>query len=209
MQDPAKLARTILADPRFRPHGTAPKHSPTLLERAFDWLRGIWQHLIDNVARRVHISTGATNVIGELLLAALVLFILAVIVRLLLSISRDASSARVVVLDEATRRTAAELFAEANDLAGRGAYAKAAAVLYRATLALLSERGILAESASSTVGDVSRRLRHLNRSVHGSFAPIAERFNDAAYAERPLDLNAWNEASSSYRRLAAQDAPDA
>ncbi|MBV9269537.1 MAG: DUF4129 domain-containing protein [Candidatus Eremiobacteraeota bacterium] len=202
MEDPAKLARAILADPRFRPHGKAPKHTPSLLERAWDWLRTIWQHLIDNVARQVHVSTGATNAIGEILLAVLVVFILAVVARLLFSLSRDVPGAQITVLDAAGSRTAAELFAEANDLAAHGAYAKAAATLYRAALALLNERGIVNESVSSTVGDVSRALRKANRSAYGVFSPIAAHFNDAAYAERPLDADAWNDASTSYRRLA-------
>lgn len=209
MKDPALVARAILADPRFRPHGAAPQHTKSLFERALDWLRTTWEHLIENVARQVHVSKTATNVAGDVLLVALVVVILAVIARLLFSISRDAPAGRTTLVQTEDARNAADLYADALALGAAGAYAKAAAALYRAALALLGERGIIRESSSATVGDVQRALRRADRAVSSEFTPIAHRFSDAAYAESPVDANGWNDALAAYRRLAQRGEADA
>jgi len=209
VRDPALLARTVLSDPRFRPHGVAPHHVQSPVERALEWLRTTWQHLIDNVARQVHVSRGTTNVAGEILLALLVIGVLAVIARLLLSISRESATAQTTLVLSTQAQNAAELFTEANSLAALKNYGKAAVTLYRAALALLSERGVIPESASSTVGDVQRALRRSDRDAYTGFVPIARRFSDAAYAEQVLDADAWRDALASYGKLEARDSRDA
>lgn len=177
--------------------------SPTWWERVWSWVRDRWDALMQTLFGRVRVNPKAAAIIGDLVIALLVLAVAAAAVRIVVVYgrrSRRAASVRALAPDAG----AATLYAMAADRADRGDYAAAAQLLFRATLALLDVRGTLRDDASATVGEIRRRLPQ--REVVYAFDAIAAAFVAGTYAERPIDTTQWQRARDAYLTLASEPA---
>lgn len=183
--------------------GAAQPQRKTWWQELLSWLGDRWNAFWRALFGRARINPTAAAVIGDGIIALLVLAVAAAAMRILLSYGRRGR--RAASTRELTPAAdAAALYAMASERAGRGDYAAAGRLLFRATLALLDTRGAIREDASATVGEIRRRLPA--RDVVGAFDAIAAMFVAGTYAERPLDANQWERARDAYLSLAREPA---
>ncbi|HKU67816.1 MAG TPA: DUF4129 domain-containing protein [Candidatus Baltobacteraceae bacterium] len=202
-QDPQALAREILAQPRFRLDVRgAPAH--TWWDALRDWLGARWDRLIDAFAHHVRIGGTAGVAIGDLLLVLAIGGAIVVLVRLLRTIAREASSSGAgFSIPLPAGADPALLHEEARQSAQRGAYALALALLFRAVLAALDARGLLRDDPARTVNECRRDVRTRAAALSGAFDCIARGFTAAVYAEDRVTPQQWNDAERAYREILA------
>jgi hypothetical protein len=186
--DPDRIIRSVLADPAYRSAAptTAVAPQPSLLELAWNWfLEHVLRPLFHPLARALAASHGAGTIVG-LLLLALALGLLAFVgFRLAVAFGRptlEAAGSRAFGAREAAT-PAADWLAAARAAAARGAYGEAISALFRAALAELDERAIVAFDAARTPGEYRRAVRRARAAAAAPFDDLAERFVRAAFAD--------------------------
>lgn len=189
---------------RYHLHdAAAPAPSQTWWERLWGWLSDRWNALTQALFGRVHVNPTVAGVVGDVVIALLVLAVAAAAIRIIVVYGRrSARAASVRALNPAA--DAAALYAMAAERAERGEYAAAAQLLFRATLAMLDVRGTLRDDASATVGEIRRSLSE--RDLVRAFDAVATMFVAGTYAERPLDAAEWERARDAYLTLAQEPA---
>lgn len=201
---PAALARAILAQPRFRVRVTAPKQL-TLWDRLWRWIADRWNDLANAFAHRVHLGSGASAAIGDVLILLVIAFVVAVLVRLLLNMTREPAHAAVAGITALEHHADARaLHAAAREAAQAGAYGPAIALLFRAALATLDARGILRDDPARTVNQCRSDVRARAARLSAPFDRIARVFTAAVYADDPITPAHWSQAAEAYQALIPQ-----
>lgn len=202
-RDPAALARDVLAQPRFRVHlHAAPAR--TWWSILLDRLGESWNRLMDAFAHHVRVGPGASVAIGDALIGAMILIVLAVGARLLLGVAREsggAPGARSSALPG--HADAQQLHAAAQLAAQGGAYAAAIALAFRAALAALDARGVLRDDPARTVNECRRDVRSRAPRLGAPFEVIARAFTAAVYAEDRTTFSDWSDVERAYAVFAA------
>jgi len=172
--DPNSLARSILADRRYRSQPEVKPGEP--------WWHPIWQWIRDRLHDLFHgighVASGLglpAQMIGVVMLAAGGVGLLYLLVRIVawytMRTSVRAPRGAGTALDAI--RTAAELRAEAREAAARGAYRDAARLLFLAALRALDEAGRIRYDAALTPGEYRRAVRDPRFDVLARDATVA------------------------------------
>lgn len=143
----------------------------------------------------------------------LLLIVLAVVVRLWLGPMRRTARARDSDVDLSSPLSADQLRAQAEEHAGRGAYAEAVRSRLRAVVRMLEEKGVLDQRPGRTAGELVDEVRRLTAEPVGQLATAVEAFSEIWYGGRPASPNAYQTvvaadqalASLRRRRCAADD----
>lgn len=188
---------------QLRETTAAQQPSPTWWQRFTSWVGERWKALMNALFGRVRVNPTAAALVGDAIIALLVLAVAAAAIRIIAAYGRRGQRAvRVRALLPAA--DAATLYAMAAQHADRGEYAAAARLLFRAMLALLDVRGTVRDDVSATVGEIRRRLPACD--VVGAYDAVAGAFIAATYAERPLDAPQWERARNAYLSLVREPA---
>lgn len=186
--DPDRVVRSVLAEPAFRSSvsATASAPRPTLIEVVWDWVADhILRPLLHPLASALSASHGVGTVVGLLLIVVSLGLLAFVVFRIALAFAGPAAAsaalgrvfgARAPAEDSAYWRGAAR------EAASRGAYAEAISALFRAALAELDDRAIVAFDAARTPGEYRRAVRRARSAAALPFDALADRFVRAAFA---------------------------
>jgi hypothetical protein len=157
--DPRDVVRGVLRDGRFQ---RAPQHpaQKSLIERILDYLHDLWSRLTEPL-NHITGSPKATQIIGLMVLVAVIACLVAVAVRYARGIAwrprRGARRAGAEPLGaEADART---LRARALEAAAAGRHHDAAALLWASALRALDERGRVRFDPARTPGEWRRTVR--------------------------------------------------
>lgn len=200
-RDPHVLVREILQQARFRAPVPAPS-GHRWWDALWGWISDRWDRLIAAFAHRVHIGAVAGIALGDVLIAGCILLVLAVAIRLLVTMARESGTANAMPAGALpSPADAAQLYQAALQAAQQGAYALAIARIFRAALTALDARGVLRDDPARTVNecrsDVRRRIPHLRV----PFDRLAAAFTAAVYAEDRMTAAQWADAQDAYRAL--------
>jgi hypothetical protein len=202
--DPRAEASRILAGPDYRVSTTtpAPKQQPTLFEKFLDWIFGVLERLIGSLAG----ATMGRPIIGTIFAVAILALAAIIVGVVLYRVARRISFAPKAApsLGEPlpVGYSAADCLASANAFAASGAYAKAIALLYRAALLLLDERGRVPFDPAMTAGEYRRIVMRRAATAADPFDRLARGFIHAAFSEQASQAADWDDAQSAYRTLA-------
>jgi hypothetical protein len=186
--DPARVrqaARHILARPEFR------TPSKPLLDRARDWVYHQVGRIISDLA-----SGGAGSIIGIAIIVAAALATVIVIARYSRTLRADPARQLPALVTE--RRPARDWLADAVAYEQAGAWRNALRCRYRALVAELDSRGVIAEVPGTTAGEYRQAVARRAPVVGPPFEQASELFERAWYGDEP---GGENEAGR-FRRLA-------
>ncbi|MGC2244865.1 MAG: DUF4129 domain-containing protein, partial [Candidatus Aquilonibacter sp.] len=99
------------------------------------------------------------------------------------------------------------LAALAAQAASAGDYARAVRLLFIAAVTLLDLRGVVRDERSATVNELRRRLHERDGALEPAFVEIARLYTATAYAQTPVDPDAWLRARAAYDNLAQSATP--
>jgi hypothetical protein len=153
---------------------------------------------------RVHLGPAAGAAVGDALIAALVLLVLIVGVRLLLAVAREGDQTRSVSRALPGPSDAAALYTAAQSAARNARYAAAIALLFRAALASLDARGVLRDDPARTVNECRSDVRVHAPALTAQFDVIARAFTGAVYAEERVDVQQWSAVERAYAAFLPQ-----
>lgn len=192
--DPERLARVILAEPRFRRAAASPTFSPWAL--AWRWLVHEWGVLVMALARSAHLGKAAP-LVADGALALVVLLLAGFTVHVIASglRKRPRSVTSVPLLQTPGAR---QLYAAGRRAADEGAYAAAIALLFRAMLRVLDRRALVPDAPSRTVNETRGTLRSVAPQLLDAFDGIAQPFVAALYADRPTGPDEWRAAQAAF-----------
>jgi hypothetical protein len=203
--DPHRVARTILAEPRFRMHVLASPRK-TWWDLFWGWLNDRWHQLTDAFAHHVHIGTKTSIAAGDIILIAASAVVIVVLARLAASYVREAPRAAGVPLLRSSEAAEA-LYARGVQAANGGDYVAAVTLLFRAALVALDLRGVLHDEPSLTVNECRQEVRERAARAVVPFDALARIFTTAIYAEAPVTKAQWQDALRAYAQLTGH--PDA
>ena len=179
----------------------------TAWQRFTDWvgdrLNALWKALFGNV----HLGRTGAIVGGDIALILLVIGLIAVLVRVFISMQVDRSRRGGTSTPLERRASARALYLQACAFALEGAYEAAVQRLFLAALTALDLRGVLRENASATVGDIRRVLRSRDSGLVAAFDAVAAPFVDATYAETSIVAARWMQAKDAYDREIGTEEP--
>lgn len=204
--DPSSTARAILADPEYanKETGPAPPHQKTMWERFQDWLARLIQNLFGNIFEATSNSKPLGTLLAIALIAAGIALISLVGYRLALMFwarrrpVRERQGEEIAALPDGD-----SLYASSRDAARRGQYARAATLLFQASLMLLDRAASVAYDPTRTAGEYRFAVRHARASAAPPFDALARIFTLAAYATAPVSQGHWTQAQSAYLALSA------
>lgn len=145
----------------------------TLFSRIMEWLGDAYTRLVETLAGLPH-----GRVVATITAAIVVLLVLGRIVyaaRLRAALLETAEGGRVRLT------STTDPWRDAEQLATNGQFTEAAHALYRATLALLSARGLVRVHASKTSGDYARELRRRGSPAYAAFRRFGARYDRIIY----------------------------
>jgi hypothetical protein len=204
--DPNAVVRTILVQPGYAvaPKSAAPAES--IFARALRWLADLWQRLFGGLK----LGGSAARIAADgavVVLAAALVWLAFVVFRIAVGATEwrrrgDADPAQAGL---ETAERAASLRAAARVAAERGDHGLAIVLLFRAALAALDERSLVAYDASRTPGEY-RRLVRLSPAAASSaqFDELTARFVRASFAKLPASRADYDAAAGAF---AAFDSP--
>jgi Domain of unknown function (DUF4129) len=184
------LARldAILARPEYRSYGQSllERWRDALLDWLYNQLVGAWRTLSEAATGR----EGVANLIGVVVLAALLAAGLVVLVRAIrLSVVGDA---RLSAADTAARRRRSdELWREANRLAAAGEFDQAARRAYLSALYALDERALLEVQVGSTNREHAERLGASHPELGDAFGRLVGAYDRLRYGQVAVDAAAF------------------
>jgi hypothetical protein len=201
--EPAALARRILSESRFRV--LLPAHQArTWWDTLMQWIADRWNQLLDAFSHHLHVGGNWSVATGDVLIAAVIILVIFIIVRLLMSMAKEpdaASGIRTSALR--VHADPAELHAAAMAAAQHGAYAVAVALLFQAALAVLDARGVLRDDPARTVNECRSDVRRRAAQLSAPFDRIARIFTAAVYAEVRMNPDQWTQAQEAYTAFTA------
>lgn len=197
-QDPQRLARLVLSEPRFRVRIAHVTPSPWA---AFlQWLHDRWNDFARIFSHSVHVAPGVQIAGGDVLLGLCIVGVLAVAIRLGAQYVREFSPPAQQRRVE-PRVAARGLYVRAGTAAEAGRWAEAIALLFAAALALLDVRGLLHDDPSRTVNECRRDVRASAPACSAAFDRIAQAFTAAAFAGTGATPETWAATRAAYEEL--------
>lgn len=157
--DPHDVARTILAEPRFRGITAPATPGPTLLERLLAWIGDRLHDFLRGVGHVLGSANGLSAILTALLTLAVLAGLLVLAVRFARLRGRRHSAAMRTEAKLDGTLTSAQLLAEARRLAREERWHDAASALVRAALLALDETGRLRFDPTRTAAEARRLLR--------------------------------------------------
>lgn len=202
--DPRTLARHIVSEHRFRLGINPPAQQRTWWDIALSWLGDRWMQLIAAFGTHVRFGNTAGVLVGDIVLVSIVLFVLAVLFRLLSNTLADAPVASGAAALPRTQRAHA-FYEKSVRSAADGEYAAAIALLFRAAVVSLDVRGIVHDRPSFTVNQMRSAVREHAAACVDAFDVLARIFTDVLYAERPASADEWTRARDAYAAIAGEN----
>lgn len=200
------LAAAELSSARYHLTVASPPARPSLWAALWQWVQDRWNDLWRAAFGHVHFGRGGAIVIGDVLLTVVVILLIVVSLRLLTDLAIERRKTRnfesLQHLPDATA-----LYAAACEQARRADFARASALLFAATVAVLVERGAIRDDRSATVGELRRCLRVQRSELVAPFDGVASAFVTGAYAERPVTSPDWERARTAYGIITAGASP--
>ncbi|HEY1656059.1 MAG TPA: hypothetical protein VGF86_13195 [Candidatus Tumulicola sp.] len=188
------------------PKGPLPQAGRPWWRQLWTWLSDRWAQIWRAAFGNARLGRRGAVAIGDLLLAAAIGLVLFAAWRLLRGFAFERS--RAASLESlAPVPDARAVYARACDRARQGDYAAASRLLFAATVAVLTLRGVVVEDRSATVGDLRRALRRQYRALVPPFDAVSGAFVTSAYAEEPIDAGQWEGARLGYVALDEAQAP--
>jgi hypothetical protein len=178
-----RTAEQILAGREFQP----PK--PSLLERFGTWLGHLFDRLFPDVSASGRAGAGGFNIVGWLLLGALIVGLVGLIVWALRRRSprqkaaKPAADKATVVIDRSREPDEWRTLAAEHAAAGR--WRDALRCRYRALVGDLARRGRLDEIPGRTTGEERAQLSATTPQAAESFTPATELFDRVWYGAEP------------------------
>jgi hypothetical protein len=174
--DPRDVARSIVADPRYR-LTPAPPAQKSWFDLLADWLAGVIRaalHAIDHLLGS-HNPFGVA--IGGIVIVAIGALVVTAVVLLVRATARRGSvsaGAAIAARVRAAVPTSTELRSAARAAAAGGRYREAAALLFAAAARALDERGRLPFDPARTPGEYRRLLRDVRFDALAGAAVVAQ-----------------------------------
>jgi Na+-transporting methylmalonyl-CoA/oxaloacetate decarboxylase gamma subunit len=194
--DPRDVARSLLADPRFRTVPDAPA-GKSWWDYLLDAIRPWWHRLFDPLGHAIGndlVTRGIGIGVLVLVLAFLVYVILRFAKRLRVRLTARESVAAAALETEYDART---LLARALAAAAAGRHHEAAALLWSSALRALDERGRVRFDAARTPGEWRRAVRD------PAFDALAHDAVVALFGDRGADASLVTRMRESYDRVVA------
>ncbi|MGH7728152.1 MAG: DUF4129 domain-containing protein [Vulcanimicrobiaceae bacterium] len=199
--DPERVVRAILAEPIFRLTPLV-RPKPPWWKPLWDWIaRHVLEPLFPSLARALGASRGPGSILAlvlAVLALALFAYALARIVRALVGSAgrerRRGLGARAL----SAVRTSVDWQAAARDAAACGRWREAIAFVFRAALAALDERDLVAYDAARSPGEYRRRVRERDRALAPAFDALAERFVRARFGPEPSERSDYEGALGAF-----------
>ena len=165
------------------------------------WVTDRWDDLWNALRKRIHVGKRGGTIVGDglILLALLVLGVLGA--RLIAAVQFRRDDRRVALSSLETQRSAHALYMRASAAADRGDFSTAVRWLFAAAVTLLDLRGVMHDDASATVNELEDELLARGEAIRAPFVAIADTFTVAAYAEKPVGIDAWTHVSRAYEAL--------
>lgn len=167
---------------------------PTVSERIWQSVQDLWLQGLEALA-----GSGRGSLVGAVVLAGSLAFVLWLSVRLLARTSRD--PARRSGLDAELGRSSAAWLEEAASHCAAGRWRQALRCHYRSSLAQLAERGLLDEQPGRTTGEYLERVRRVAPQVAPAFAALTEAFDAVWYGAAPVDASEVTRAAQLAARI--------
>jgi hypothetical protein len=195
--DPSALARTIVAERRFRDAIPAPAREATWWDRLRSWLGRLWDAFINALPSH---GNRVVTLIGVIIaVLALIAFVVAIVVllerhgprRRAARVRNAAARALDDQLDAVTLRTRAQAAAAA------GRWRDAAVLLWTSALRALDERGRVRYDAARTPGEWRRAVRD------PAFDTLAREAVLALFGDRATDAGSLARMEAAYEVLLA------
>lgn len=194
--DPHSLAREILLRGGF--HLRAQTEQISWWERFLNWAGALISKYFPHIAGP---SPGLLQFFGFALLFVAIGLVVAVLVRLLLSLSPDSAVSANSVRALQSRTAAKVWYERAVAAAQENRLREAIVLLFRAALAILDLRGFVRDEPSRTVEECASELAQRAPAQLVSFRTVARAFTAAAYAERPVAQADWERARAAYEHI--------
>jgi hypothetical protein len=166
------------------------------------WIGNLWNVIARMLGRDLHMTARMQIAIGDLLLAAAGAVAVAVVVRLLRSMTLESASVAGGI--EQPLLAAEALYARGHAAARAGLYRDAISLLFRAALSTLDVRGVLRAEPSLTVRDGRAAVRQRAPQLISAYDTLSGIFTAAFYAEDPAGPDQWSAASEAYFALAGR-----
>jgi len=176
----------------------APPPARPWYQQIWDWLGEQFKNLWQLLYGRVHIGSGGSVAIGEVLIGLAVLALLFAVIRLLAEFQIDRRSRAAAVEALGAPQDARKLYERAHAAARNGDFAAASRLLFAASVVALDLRGVVSEDPSATVGDLRRALRSREAALVAPFDAVSAPFVASAYAERPVATADWERARDAF-----------
>ena len=197
--DIIQAVRAELAVPG-RYHLAAPPSQPSLLAQVWSWIVERWTQFWNVVVHRLSLTPGAAHAIGDAMVIVFGAVVVLGVVQILLRMELEAAARGGAVPLEMPRSAQSYAIAAAQ-AASSGDYTRAVRLLFIAAVTLLELRGVVRDERSATINELRRELRSRDAALEAPFLDLARAYTSAAYAEQPLDANAWEHARLAYTRL--------
>ncbi len=205
--DPNEVVRTILRDRRFHPPPQAAAPAPVdVWEPVRAWaVEHLWKPL-QRAFELIGNGFGAVSNIGGWIGigidVAIVLLVVVLLVRTVLAFTRARREAPGLFAERLIDRagTSVDWRRRAAEAAARGEFAAAIAGLFRASLAMLDARALVAFDGARTPGEYRRLVRRARPTSATPFDALADGFVRATYAPEPPGSGDYEAAA---RALAA------
>jgi hypothetical protein len=196
--DPNVVVRSILAQPAFHQQTKTGAAQESLIERIIHWIGDRLKALLEVV--RVPAALEST---AQIVWLALVLIVAALLAYLLFGVvtglaARTGREAALSGRPLEESVTSAALNIASAAAAERGEYAQAIALLFRAALAALDERALVAYDAARTPGEYRRVVRGALERAACSFDELVSRFERASFSAAPASRGDYEAATRAF-----------
>lgn len=178
-----QLARLELADPKYS------REQESLVQQAITWILERVNDLLD--------AAGSTSPLGWFGVLGVALLVGLAVIAVRRRTGPLGASASTPLFDGRERR-AADHRAEAERLAGEGAWAEAVRARLRGVVRDLEERGVVEAAPGRTADEIARDAGRALPLVAGDLRAAARLFDDIWYGGRTAD-------AAAYQRLVALD----
>ncbi len=167
----------ILSRKEFRPR------SRSFVERFLSWVGDVVERLFSPFSRP---SVGSLSALDWLVTAVLAALVVVLVIRLTRTMRLGAGRRREQSAPPVTRRTARVWRREAEDHERTGAWRQALRCRYRALLAELIDRSVVADVAGRTAGEYRAEARRRLPSLEEPFSGATELFEAAWYGNQAI-----------------------
>jgi hypothetical protein len=166
------------------------EHQPGWFTRLVEWINRKIGDLFDWLSPDPHKGVGGFTGLG-VLAGVIVLVVLAVVLRLWLGPVRRTARAARAELDLSSPRSAAELRAEAEELARRGAFAEAVRSRLRAAVRSLEEKTVLDPRPGRTAGELVEEVDRIAGGPTPALAEAVTVFSEIWYGGRAATVGSY------------------